>query len=294
MQKSRIGFAAIVAALVLPAGSAPAQDVFGDHLECFKIKDEVKLKGVVDMETFQFGVADNCKISKTKFFCAPAQKSVESVVDKKAKGDGVITPATVRPPNAVLGDQICYKLKCKGSLDETFSVSDQFGTRTVKVSKDRLACVPAVKGEAPPLEDLTPCNESVFDVWEFPVGANERVVVWANTVDASTAADLRLSSLSCDVDVNDDFRGRGHDDDFRCTFPPEFYACPLWEFEPADSGTCTIQAKIAGEDCVDPEIADYQIGVLRNGVNFVPTLTADDVAPVGRAPGTSEGGDSKK
>ncbi len=59
----RLGLA-LGAALI--AGSVQAQTE--DHLKCYQIKGDLKLKGLVDIETPQFGLDPDCKITKAKFF----------------------------------------------------------------------------------------------------------------------------------------------------------------------------------------------------------------------------------
>jgi hypothetical protein len=128
--------------LVTTAASAHAQ-AQNDHLKCYKVKDALKLAAVVDLNSPQFGLEAGCKVSKAKFFCVPATKTVISAVDKAT---GLpITPLPVSGPDA--GDRICYKVKCPIVVPiPDQQVTDQFGTRTITKFKASYLCTPAVKG----------------------------------------------------------------------------------------------------------------------------------------------------
>ncbi len=136
----------IVFALV----ASPSPGQVSDHLKCYKIKDPVQLKGVVDLDSPQFGLEPGCTISKTKLFCVPATKTVLSA-ENRATGTP-ISPLPVSGPNP--GDRICYKIKCLTPGPANQVVTDQFGTRTLREPqpllgfKADLLCVPAVKGTA--------------------------------------------------------------------------------------------------------------------------------------------------
>lgn len=85
-------------------------------------------------------------MSKAKFFCVPATKTVVSAEDKTTKLP--ITPLPVGGPDA--GDRICYKVKCPVPplpLPDQ-AVTDQFGTRTETKFKASFVCTPAFKGSA--------------------------------------------------------------------------------------------------------------------------------------------------
>src|SRR5262249_52185261 len=125
-----------LAAGAIFAGRAPAQ--VPDHLRCYKVKDPVKLKGVVNVNTAQFGLESGCKISPAELFCVPASKTVVSAKNKKPP----ITPLTFwAPPTGA--DRVCYKVKCKRPLPANQEVTDQFGTRTLGKLKPSILCTPA-------------------------------------------------------------------------------------------------------------------------------------------------------
>ena len=66
-----LGVASAALSVVLMSYTAHAQTA--DHLKCYKIKDPVKLKGIVDITTPQFPPELGCKVSKAKMFCVPAR-----------------------------------------------------------------------------------------------------------------------------------------------------------------------------------------------------------------------------
>jgi hypothetical protein len=137
---------AAVAAAGLLAGLAATASAQVDHEKCYKIKDPIKLKGIVDLTTPQFGLEPGCKIGKAKYFCAPASKLVLSAVDK-ATGLPIV-PLPLYAPDAPV-DRICYKVKClvpPPPFPPNQNVTDQFGNRTLTDFKASFICTPAVKG----------------------------------------------------------------------------------------------------------------------------------------------------
>ncbi|MFQ5513234.1 MAG: hypothetical protein ACE5FG_02260, partial [Myxococcota bacterium] len=104
-------------------GAAPALAQTNDHLKCYQIKGDLKLKGFVDLETPQVGLEPGCKITKAKFFCAPATKSNVDVVDRAKQ------PVTPLPLSALPapGDRLCWQVKCPEPFPADQVVTDQFG-----------------------------------------------------------------------------------------------------------------------------------------------------------------------
>ncbi len=106
-----------------------------DHLKCYKIKDGMKLKGIVDLAAAgaPFGVEVGCKIRKAKKFCVPVMKTVRQIdVDLTDAGVG----------QSLTDYRICYKIKCPG-VDITENVKDQFGVRVLSKFKAAEVCTPA-------------------------------------------------------------------------------------------------------------------------------------------------------
>ncbi|MFQ5478717.1 MAG: hypothetical protein ACE5E4_08880 [Candidatus Binatia bacterium] len=110
-----------------------------DHMQCFKMKDRLRLKGTVDVAPLQdppFPVEAGCKIAKAKKFCVPVKKTATATTP----------PSIVVPPGPNLtSDYICYKMKCRTKLAVTQGVIDQFGQRSLEKFKSVELCVPAEK-----------------------------------------------------------------------------------------------------------------------------------------------------
>ncbi len=150
----RFTFALLSASLCLALAQAPSVAQTNDHLKCYKIIDPLKLKGIVDLHSPQFGLEAKCRIERPELFCVPATKRVRKVVDEATDPKTPITPLPIFGPPAQV-DRICYRLKCKTDT-ATLDVVDQFGRRTVQREHTELLCTPAFKGEPPP----PPCESS--------------------------------------------------------------------------------------------------------------------------------------
>ena len=133
----------IVTTFVLLPALAFAQ-AENDHLQCYQVRDALNLGAVVDLDSPQLGLAAGCKVSRAKYFCVPAKKTVVSAVDRAT---GLpLAPLPVGGPDA--GDRLCYKVKCPtpSTSIPARSVTDQFGNRTVAKFKASFLCTPAVNG----------------------------------------------------------------------------------------------------------------------------------------------------
>lgn len=134
--------------LGLSAGSAlPASAQVDDHLLCFKVKDPLKLAGVVDLvlpSDVQAFVDDGrCFLSTPKEYCVPVTAAVVEAEDRATKQPIDLLPIDGPPgPN----DRVCYKLKCRAGSDAGREASDRFGTRTFGRFRVSQLCTPAVAG----------------------------------------------------------------------------------------------------------------------------------------------------
>lgn len=145
-----------ILSIALLAPSAWGQP--GD-LECYKIKDPLRVKGLVDIDTTRFGRHAGCKISPAKLFCTPATNTVREARNRKTP----ITPNDFWSPPAP-GSQICYHVTCPKEPLPDQEVTDKFGTRTLENLKAQMVCTPARPAAAatiPPeaLADSTPGAE---------------------------------------------------------------------------------------------------------------------------------------
>jgi hypothetical protein len=139
----------IVAAglFLLPAGAARAVGL--DHLQCYRITDPVKLKAVVDLDSPQLGIAQGCRVSRAKWFCVPAGKTVQ-------EANVPILPVNGEQQS---DDRVCYKVKCPKPFPPDQQVTDQFGSRVLERLVPSILCTPAHKG--PPTTTTTtmpPCG----------------------------------------------------------------------------------------------------------------------------------------
>jgi cysteine-rich repeat protein len=117
-----------------------ARNVFAstvvDHLECYKVKDNGRpvLKGIVNLSSEQFGLAEGCKIGKATKFCVPAKKLViQSNV-----------PVVPEVGQNLEDDRICYKINCP-KVTIGVDAEDQFGRRKLSHFKPFELCTPARK-----------------------------------------------------------------------------------------------------------------------------------------------------
>jgi hypothetical protein len=123
-----------------------------------------------------------------------------------------------------------------------------------------------------------PCDPDAGDDWRLSVTSGQHVLVRADTVDASTAADLVLTVACPDYTS-------ARDDDFPCTFqpyPPPAPAtrpsCPELSFRAPADGDCTFSVAVfrkepgAADVCVNPALVRYGLVVHVNGANASVTL----------------------
>ncbi len=153
----RVVFGVFLAVFSLAFLQAPSQAQIDDHLKCYKIKDPLRLQGVVDIFTPQFGLEKGCRIARAELFCVPATKRVLKAIDLSTSPPSPIDPLPIFGPPAP-GDRICYRIKCETAAPPRLEVSDQFGHRRVEIEKPELLCTPAVKGPPP-----RPCGRTSAD-----------------------------------------------------------------------------------------------------------------------------------
>src|SRR5262249_55951054 len=118
-------------------GPSPAGAQVPDHLQCYGIRDPLRLSGIVDLTSPQFGPERGCRVSSAKLYCVPAEKAVQSVVDRATGAP--ITPLSFWSPPAP-GDRVCYKVRCPRPNPPDQQVTDQFGTRMLANLRASLLC----------------------------------------------------------------------------------------------------------------------------------------------------------
>ncbi len=110
--------------------------------------------------------------------------------------------------------------------------------------------------DSPATADLLGCSHTGFiDRYAFFAPAGAEVSLAADTVDAQTAADLRLL-----VRTPDGAELHEADDDFACTFPPPQWSCPSYTFSAAAAGLYTVEIYVGtSESCADRTRVRYEL-----------------------------------
>jgi len=137
-----LGFVALAA-----IWSSPARAQVPNHLECFKMKDTLRLGGTADLNT-QLGLAPGCLVRKAALFCVSATATNLAVTNMQSGDPIVPLPIGSGASGAREEGRVCYKVKCPESAIADQSVTDPFGNRTVSKLKASLVCAPAFTGTA--------------------------------------------------------------------------------------------------------------------------------------------------
>lgn len=194
----------VIFALAVVSAAAGDADAQSD-LRCFKVKDPLALKGIVDFESAQVGLEQGCSIKKGAFLCVPG---TTTVVEANNKKDPIaLLPVT----GADLSDsRICYKLKCENAPAPQ-GATDLFGGRTLELKNVGMLCTAALDGVLNPsctvdahCDDGDPCNG--FETCDgfscspgTPIGCNPGdivfVVPFGETPSPSTADVVDTPSL---------------------------------------------------------------------------------------------------
>ncbi len=128
---SRLTFAAAVAAvLIWRAWPAPA----GDHLACYKVKDQLakaQFSGVSLLSNTGGPNQNGCTIATGAKLCCDA-------VDKM----GVPPQPGGAGPGASTTRFCCYKVKCQKGPSGNLDFTDQFGSRALPVTTPKMICAP--------------------------------------------------------------------------------------------------------------------------------------------------------
>jgi hypothetical protein len=134
----------MLAAVLLLAPRAGAQ--VSDHLACYKVRDPLELRGVVDVDAPAVGLDAGCKIKRATKLCVPAAKTVLEAEDRATKPPTPITPRPVDGMSAA--GVVCYKVRCPKDQppagDQT--VTDQFAARTLEGGRLLELCTPIREG----------------------------------------------------------------------------------------------------------------------------------------------------
>ena len=126
---------ALTAVLLAATSPAPAQLPPLDHLECFKIKDPLKLRTTIDLDSPELATP-GCTVSKAQLFCMPVRKTVRESNVPILPVDG----------QNLTQNRVCYKVRCPHSAPFAPDVTDQFGNRVLERRRAFLLCTPAREG----------------------------------------------------------------------------------------------------------------------------------------------------
>ncbi len=114
-------------------------------------------------------------------------------------------------------------------------------------------------GEVSPADaSLRGCDhETIQDQFAFFVQTGQAVHAKVDTVDANTAADMRLRLRSPDgAEIAE------ADDEVPCTYPPPSYSCPEHSFVATSPGIYTVEVYVgSSESCFDKSLVNYGLTV---------------------------------
>jgi hypothetical protein len=245
-----------------------------DHLKCYRIRDSLRLEGVVNLDTKEFGLEPGCKIVGPQLFCVPATKTVKGAVDTSSSPPTPIELKSIDGPPAS-GDRLCYRMRCEKAPVRDLIVEDQFGTHEISRLRPSLLCTPAVKktgckgDDACPIEKI--CHESRCvdcvcpEVWAPVCGVDG--VTYGNACEARCAHVEIAHEGPCEAECrcNADCAGRAVCREGRCQPPCEIQ--------------CLVHDPVCGSDgrtygCGAVDAACHGVTVLHEG-ECRPTCTDD-------------------
>ena len=127
--------------------------------------------------------------------------------------------------------------------------------------------------DSPATAALGGCSHTGYvDRFAFFAPAGVEVVAAADTVDAQTAADLRMR-----VRTPDGAELAEADDDVDCTYPPPQWSCPTHAFTTAAGGLYTVEIYVGtSEACADRTRVNYQLSVTVGGAPAEMILFGDE------------------
>jgi len=116
--------------------------------------------------------------------------------------------------------------------------------------------------KSPAQSNLQGCDhQGIQDRFAFFAKSGEDVHVKADTVDAATAADLRMRVSLPNMEELVEA-----DDDFDCTFPPPAYSCPEHSFTAGEDGLYFAEVYVGStEQCYDYSLVNYKLEVTVDG-----------------------------
>jgi hypothetical protein len=140
--EGRVGRAWSLLLLALVCGPLSAEA--REDMQCFKMKDPLRVQASADVDTLRFGLDPGCTIKKAKLLCVPATKPYFSVSKPFTPFIDPVLPYAAAQPGA----QVCYKVKCPIAPETSGQETDVFGTRSFTRLRTSLLCAPAAEGAA--------------------------------------------------------------------------------------------------------------------------------------------------
>jgi hypothetical protein len=144
----------------------------GDHLECRRIRDPLRLRGPagrpppawLDLN------GDQCRIvGSFRLLCRPVTKTVTQPLERRLSPPGGswedFVPAPLGSSDTLAQAKLCYRIRCAPETEITRAVQDQFATRSVEIDDPYLLCGPADEavcgdGNVDPFEDCDAPDDS--------------------------------------------------------------------------------------------------------------------------------------
>jgi len=122
------------------------------HIECYRVKDPLKLKGPrpswLALAGPQVNPEDCSIVGSFRLVCVPVSKTVTQPLERSINGGPFtsFTPASIPNEQALTQDDVCYRIKCTTASAPPASTVfiDQFGARTLSGAIPYLLCGPAV------------------------------------------------------------------------------------------------------------------------------------------------------
>lgn len=153
---------ALVIALGLALGVAPAHAADPDTMQCYRVTDATlkRLRATVDLDAAATGLAPGCRLSRPKLYCTPARQVVREAFD----GSTPITELPYQGPPAAT-DRICYDVKCPVVPVPDRTVTDRFGTHDMHRLQTSMVCTPAVGGTQPPPAQGFQVTTPEIEIW---------------------------------------------------------------------------------------------------------------------------------
>jgi hypothetical protein len=131
MKTASMLLAALLLTIAAPAGALADDGLLRDHMRCHRVDDPSTIDAVVDVDTVALGRHAGCTVKATaREVCTPVGADV---LDPPRTEDAV-------RGERLLGERLCYVLRCPGVTPGLLVASDRFGKREVSLKKTKRLC----------------------------------------------------------------------------------------------------------------------------------------------------------